>query len=73
MATVDDKDLYSGLIRLHILHHASQQPIFGFWMVDLRYSPITSVPSASIEVSTISPNVKIGQMPLDSLFARLNL
>jgi PadR family transcriptional regulator PadR len=24
-----DKDLYGGLIRLHILHHASQEPIFG--------------------------------------------
>ena len=30
----DDKDLYSGLIRLHILHHAAKEPIFGFWMVD---------------------------------------
>lgn len=34
MATIDDKDLYSGLIRLHILHHAAKEPIFGFWMVD---------------------------------------
>lgn len=24
-----DKDLYSGLIRLHILHHACREPIFG--------------------------------------------
>lgn len=24
-----DKDLYGGLIRLHILHHASEEPIFG--------------------------------------------
>jgi DNA-binding PadR family transcriptional regulator len=30
----EDKDLYSGLIRLHILHHAARQPIFGFWMVE---------------------------------------
>jgi PadR family transcriptional regulator, regulatory protein PadR len=30
----DDKDLYSGLIRLHILHHAVKEPIFGLWMVD---------------------------------------
>jgi PadR family transcriptional regulator PadR len=30
----DDKDLYSGLIRLHILHHAAKEPIFGFWMVE---------------------------------------
>ncbi len=26
---MDDPDLYSGLIRLHILYHASQEPIFG--------------------------------------------
>ena len=30
----EDKDLYSGLIRLHILHHAAKEPIFGFWMVE---------------------------------------
>jgi DNA-binding PadR family transcriptional regulator len=29
-----DKDLYSGLIRLHILHHACREPIFGFGMVE---------------------------------------
>lgn len=27
-----DRDLYSGLIRLHILHHAAQEPIFGLGM-----------------------------------------
>ena len=26
---MDDSDLYSGLIRLHILYHASKGPIFG--------------------------------------------
>ena len=34
MPALDDKDLYSGLIRLHILHHAAKEPIFGFWMVE---------------------------------------
>ena len=34
MPALDDKDLYSGLIRLHILHHASKEPIFGMWMVE---------------------------------------
>ena len=30
---VDDRDLYSGLIRLHILHHAVEEgPIFGLAM-----------------------------------------
>ena len=27
-----DTDLYSGLIRLHILYHASKEPIFGAWI-----------------------------------------
>jgi len=30
----DDKDLYSGLIRLHILHHASTRPVFGLWFIE---------------------------------------
>lgn len=34
MPAVDDKDLYFGLIRLHILHHAARGPVFGFWMVE---------------------------------------
>jgi PadR family transcriptional regulator len=29
-----DRDLYSGLIRLHVLHHAVQEPIFGLGMID---------------------------------------
>jgi PadR family transcriptional regulator, regulatory protein PadR len=28
------QDLYSGLIRLHILHHACEQAIFGASMID---------------------------------------
>lgn len=31
---MDDKDLYAGLIRLHILHHANAQPIFGSWIIE---------------------------------------
>ena len=31
---MDDKDLYSGLIRLHILHHACKEPIFGLQMIE---------------------------------------
>ena len=27
-------DLYSGLIRLHVLHHAVKEPIFGLGMID---------------------------------------
>ncbi len=29
-----DRDLYSGLIRLHVLHHADQEPIFGLGMIE---------------------------------------
>src|SRR5579872_6271875 len=29
---IDDRDLYSGLIRLHILHHAVEGPVFGLAM-----------------------------------------
>ena len=45
-----DRDLYSGLIRLHVLHHAVQDPIFGLGMVEelarhgYRISPGTLYP-----------------------------
>lgn len=29
-----DRELYSGLIRLHILHHANEGPIFGQAMIE---------------------------------------
>jgi len=28
-----DRDRYSGLIRLHILHHAAAEPIFGLGII----------------------------------------
>ena len=31
---MDDRELYSGLIRLHILHHAIEGPIFGLAMAE---------------------------------------
>jgi PadR family transcriptional regulator PadR len=34
MANFDDKDLYQGLIRLHILHHAAKDKIFGQWIIE---------------------------------------
>jgi PadR family transcriptional regulator PadR len=46
----DDRDLYSGMIRLHILHHAVKEPIFGREMSDelarhgYRISPGTLYP-----------------------------
>lgn len=32
--TTADRDLYSGLIRLHVLHHAAEEPIFGLGMIE---------------------------------------
>jgi PadR family transcriptional regulator len=29
-----DQDLYAGLIRLHILHHAAKRPVFGLWFIE---------------------------------------
>jgi DNA-binding PadR family transcriptional regulator len=31
---LDDRDLYGGLIRLHILYHAVEGPIFGLGMAE---------------------------------------
>ena len=31
---MSDQDLYSVLIRLHILYHASKGPIFGLWFIE---------------------------------------
>jgi DNA-binding PadR family transcriptional regulator len=47
---MDDRDLYSGLIRLHILHHAAQEAIYGVWIIEelgrhgYRLSPGTLYP-----------------------------
>ena len=29
-----DRDLYSGLIRLHVLHHAAECPVFGLGLIE---------------------------------------
>ena len=34
MDSAPDRDLYSGLIRLHVLHHAAEGPIFGLGMIE---------------------------------------
>lgn len=28
------KNLYTGFIRVHILHHAAKHPIYGLWMIE---------------------------------------
>jgi PadR family transcriptional regulator, regulatory protein PadR len=29
-----DRDLYAGLIRLHVLHHANERPVYGAWIIE---------------------------------------
>jgi len=29
-----DSELYTGLIRLHILHHAAKEPVYGAWILE---------------------------------------
>jgi PadR family transcriptional regulator PadR len=47
---MQDADLYSGLIRLHVLHHAAREPIFGLAVIEelarhgYRISPGTMYP-----------------------------
>lgn len=47
---MEHHDLLSGLVRLHILHHAAQHPVYGQWMIDelarhgYRLSPGTIYP-----------------------------
>ena len=31
---LDDRELYGGLIRLHVLHHAWEEPLYGQWMIE---------------------------------------
>ena len=50
---MEHHDLLSGLVRLHILHHAVEHPIYGQWMLDelarygYRLSPGTLYPMLS--------------------------
>lgn len=45
-----DRDLYAGLIRLHVLHHAAEEPVYGAWIIEelrrhgYRLSPGTLYP-----------------------------
>jgi DNA-binding PadR family transcriptional regulator len=33
-APARDQELYAGLIRLHILHHAAREPVLGLWLME---------------------------------------
>jgi DNA-binding PadR family transcriptional regulator len=47
---MDDQELYVGLIRLHVLHHAAHEPVYGGWIIEelrrhgYRLSPGTLYP-----------------------------
>lgn len=47
---MEHRDLLSGLVRLHVLHHAAEHEIYGQWMIDelashgYRLSPGTLYP-----------------------------
>jgi hypothetical protein len=53
VARSDDRDLYSGLISLHVLNHAAEEPIFGQGMLEelgrhgYRLSPGTLYPNSA--------------------------
>ncbi|MGH9686840.1 MAG: PadR family transcriptional regulator [Candidatus Acidiferrales bacterium] len=32
----DTRELYSRLVRLHVLRHAREEPVFGLWMIEER-------------------------------------
>ncbi len=44
------RDLFLGFIKLHILHHAGREPVFGLWLIEelarhgYRLSPGTLYP-----------------------------
>lgn len=46
----EHRDLLSGFVRMHVLHHAAQEEIYGAWMIDelaghgYRLSPGTLYP-----------------------------
>lgn len=31
---VERRNFYASLIRIHVLHHAAERPIYGQWMID---------------------------------------
>jgi PadR family transcriptional regulator len=57
-------DLFSGFIKLHVLHHASEQPVYGLWLIEelsehgYRVSPGTLYPLLhSLEQSELLKSV----------------
>jgi DNA-binding PadR family transcriptional regulator len=44
------REFFLGFIKIHILHHASQQPVYGLWLIEelgrhgCKLSPVTLYP-----------------------------
>ena len=71
------RELYSGLIRLHVLYHASQEPIFGLEMIEelgrhgYSLSPGTMYPLLhGLEKKGLLRSVRTGRQPNSRLVYR---
>ena len=68
-----DRDLYSGLMRLHILHHAVEGPVFGLGMAEelarhgYRISPGTLYPLLHEERLSARDRAAQRQIPAQGL------
>ena len=50
---MEHRELFAGLIRLHVLHHAAKGEVYGQWtMEELGATGIGSVPEPSIRCCT---------------------
>ena len=57
---LDARRLYSGLIRLHILHHAEKEGIFGLGMIESDILPLSEIETRSVVTFLLShPNVSV--------------
>ncbi|MGA8313882.1 MAG: helix-turn-helix transcriptional regulator [Terriglobales bacterium] len=71
------RELYSGLIRLHVLYHASKEPIFGLEMIEelarhgYRLSPGTMYPLLhGLEKKGLLRSTRNGRQPNSRLVYR---
>jgi hypothetical protein len=65
--TGDDRDLYGGLFRLHVLHHAGEKPLYGHWMIEeSRHHGYEIGPGTTYPL--LHPNPKDSDLKLRSCF-----
>jgi hypothetical protein len=48
------RDLYGGLIRLHVLHHAGEKPLYGHWMIEELRTTDTDTNRTRNDVSIVA-------------------